>query len=566
MKGTELLIESMLTHGVTTTFGYPGGKVIPLFDTFLSYEGEIQNILVRHEQGAAHAADGFSRASGTPGVCIATSGPGASNMVTGIMTAFMDSSPLIAMAGQVNVSLIGRDAFQETDMMDMTLSITKYNLQPRSPEEIAPIFARAYSIATQGRPGPVYIDLPVDVQMGESASPSPSHSPTPPAEYTPDQNAIKKAAYRIIKAQRPLFLIGGGVIQSNASRELQRLVDLVKAPVATTLMGKGAYDEHHPFSIGMVGMHGRRIANYALTTCDLLIVIGCRLIDRVTGNLETFAADCDIIHIDIDPSEIGKNVPPDIEIVGDAKAVISHLMDALVVIGKKSEENEWMNRIQEFKELCNCMDTVSTRSPLNPVQVLKMLTKQLRPQDIVCTGVGQHQMYCAHFLRLNNPRTFITSGGAGTMGFGLPASIGAKVAQPRSEVYDIDGDGSFQMTCQELGTCAAEHLRVNPIILSNHYLGMVRQWLEIFFDKKYSQVSLHSVDFVKLAQAYGLDGVTVHTASDLEDALQAQRASKELFLINCEIEKESNVLPMLPPAGSITDAFGGCMKTPGKFF
>jgi len=567
VKGTEALLESMLNHGVNTTFGYPGGNVIPLFDAFLTYENKIKNILVRHEQGAAHAADGFARASGTPGICIATSGPGASNLITGIMTAFMDSSPLIAMAGQVTVPLIGNDAFQETDMMSMTLSITKHNLQPRSPDDIGPLFSKAYAIATQGRPGPVYMDLPLDTQTGESAPSSACHPGSVPDMQSPDLHAISEAAQRIIGAQRPLFLIGGGVIQSNASAVLHQLVDVVKAPVATTLMGKGAYDEHHPFSLGMVGMHGRRIANYALTTCDVLIVIGCRLIDRVTGNLETFATDCDIIHIDIDPAEIGKNVQPACEIVGDAKAIISLLISALRSRCKKSQQSEWMKRIHEFKELCDCSESCELHSPLTPVTILRVLSKELHPRDIVCTGVGQHQMYCAHFLQMQTPRTFITSGGAGTMGFGLPASIGAKVARPGSEVYDIDGDGSFQMTCQELGTCAAERIKVNPIILSNHYLGMVRQWLELFFDKRYSQVSLGTaVDFVHLAQAYGFDGSTVTRPAELHDALKTQKASKELFLINCEIQQDSNIFPMLPPAGSLRDAFGGCMKAPGKFF
>jgi acetolactate synthase-1/2/3 large subunit len=558
----------MVAHGITSTFGYPGGKVIPLFDSFLSYEGKIRNILVRHEQGAVHAADGFARACGNPGVCIATSGPGASNLITGIMTAFMDSSPLIAMAGQVNVSLIGKDAFQETDMMSMTLSITKYNFQPRDPDEIIPIFTRAYEISRSGRPGPVYIDLPVDVQTGTVTYPLPEKMDVTPINSMKnvDLNQIKKAVQLIIHAERPLFLIGGGVIQSNASKEVKDLINLIKAPVVSTLMGKGGYDEHEPFSIGMVGMHGRRIANYAILNCDLLIVIGCRLIDRVTGNVETFAAHCRIIHIDIDPSEIGKNIKPDVQIVGDARQVIALLISALISYGQKHSETEWMKRIQELKDMCECSYD-STTAAIHPVQVMKALMAHLRPRDIVCTGVGQHQMYCAHFLQFRNPRTFISSGGAGTMGFGLPAAIGAKVAQPRSEVYDVDGDGSFQMTCQELGTCAAEGIKINPIIMSNHYLGMVRQWLEIFFDRRYSQVALgDTVDFVKIAQAHGLDGVTITRPGEIADALKTQQRSRETFLVNCEIERESNILPMLPPAGNITDAFGGCMKAPGTFF
>ncbi|MBU7032075.1 MAG: biosynthetic-type acetolactate synthase large subunit, partial [Theionarchaea archaeon] len=464
MKGTEALLKTMIAHGVTSTFGYPGGKVIPLFDSFLSYEGKIRNILVRHEQGAAHAADGYARACGNPGVCIATSGPGASNLITGIMTAFMDSSPLIAMAGQVGVSLIGKDAFQETDMMSMTLSITKYNFQPRDPDDIIPIFTRAYAISMAGRPGPVYIDLPVDVQTEPV-----KHLPAEKMHLTfgnlakpIDMNQVKEAARLIMHAERPLFLVGGGTIQANASKELKDLVNLVKAPVASTLMGKGAYDEHGAFSIGMVGMHGKRIANYAILNCDLLIVIGCRLIDRVTGDVETFGTHCKIVHIDIDPSEIGKNVMPDVQIVGDAREAIMLLISVLISYGQKHPGTEWMKRIRELKDLCVCSSD-STTSLIHPVQVMKALMSHLNPPDIVCTGVGQHQMYCAHFLQFKNPRTFISSGGAGTMGFGLPAAIGAKVAKPRSEVYDVDGDGSFQMTYQELGTCTVEGIKINPI-------------------------------------------------------------------------------------------------------
>jgi acetolactate synthase-1/2/3 large subunit len=568
MKGTDALIETMLKHGTKVTFGYPGGSVIPLFDAFLEYEGRIKNLLVRHEQGAAHAADAFGRVLGRPGVCIATSGPGASNLVTGIMTAYMDSSPLIAMGGQVKVSLIGNDAFQETDMMGITLPITKHSFQPRSPDEIAPVLMKAYKLASEGRPGPVYIDLPSDVQSGNvtKAIPKEVRIESFRPNVRPHPNQIKRAAELIINAERPLFLIGGGVISANASRELKELVHLVQAPVATTLMGKGAFDEYDPLSIGVAGMHGRKIANYAVINCDLMIVIGCRLIDRVTGSLRTFAENCRVIQIDIDPAEIGKNVKPDLPIVGDAKLAISDLTKAIRGMAKKGKNTEWEKRISELRELCFCnldRDCV----PVSPIRVVGELMKALKESDIVCTGVGQHQMFCAHFMRVRHPRTFISSGGAGTMGFGLPAAMGAKVARPDAEVFDVDGDGSFQMTIQELGTCAAEGIKINPVIMSNHYLGMVRQWLEIYFNKRYSQVSLgKNPDFVKIAEAYGLRGANVTRPGEIAGALKEQIKSRETFVVNIELDPESNILPMLPPAGNIKDAFGGCMKAPGRFF
>jgi acetolactate synthase-1/2/3 large subunit len=567
MKGTDVIIKTMLEHGTNVTFGYPGGVLIPLFDAFLENEGKIKNVLVRHEQCAAHAAEGYARASGKPGVCIATSGPGSSNLVTGIMNAYMDSSPIIAIGGQVTTDLIGNDAFQETDMMGITMPITKHSFQVRSPNDIAPMFMKAYKIATEGRPGPVYIDLPKDTQTGEVTKQIPkeihieSFNPTLKANI----RQIKKAAETIVNAERPLFIAGGGVITSNASKEFKELVELVKAPVATTLIGKGAYDEHEPLSIGMVGMHGRKIANYAMLNCDLMIVIGCRFSDRITGNLKTFAENCKVIHIDIDPAEIGKNVRVDVPIVGDARLAIKDLITAIKKLAKK-EKTEWAKRIKELRELCYCnMDRDTT--PVSPLKVMYELMKVLKPHDIVCTGVGQHQMFCAHFLQMKNPRTFISSGGAGTMGFGFPASIGAKVAKPNVEVFNVDGDGSFQMTCQELGTIAEEGIKVNPIIMSNHYLGMVRQWLEIFFNKRYSQVHLgKNPDFVKMAEAYGLKGIHVTKPGELREALQKQVKSKKTFIVNVEIEKESNILPMLPPGGHLKDAFGGCMKEQGKFF
>lgn len=567
MKGTHAIIETMLKNGTDVTFGYPGGAVIPLFDAYIDYSDKIRNILVRHEQAAAHSAEGYARALGKPGVCIATSGPGSTNLVTGIMDAYMDSTPIIAIGGQVAVNLLGNDAFQESDMIGITMPITKHNFQVRKANQIPDIFMKAYKIATTGRPGPVYIDLPKDPQVSECKKTIPKNVEIPSYQPTvkPNINQIKKAADMILKASKPLFLVGGGVLLANASKEIRELVHLVKAPIATTLMAKGVFDEKDPLSIGMAGMHGRKIANYAMTNCDLLISIGCRFSDRITGNLNTFAENCKVIHIDIDPAEIGKNVKVDLPIVADAKNAISDLITAIKKYGSNGH-NEWTKRVKEFRELCYCNQD-KDNNPINPGKIIHEVMRMLKPHDIVCTGVGQHQMFSGHFFEMRNPRTFISSGGAGTMGFGLPASIGAKVAKPNVEVYDIDGDGSFQMNCQELGTIATEGIKVNPIIFSNHYLGMVRQWLEIYFDKRYSNVNLDmNPDFVKLAEAYGLKGMNVTKAKDLRGALLKQQKSKKTMVLNVEVQRDANILPMLPPGGHLKDAFGGCMKEQGKFF
>lgn len=569
MKGSEAIVKTLLKHGTDITFGFPGGSVIPLFDAFLDYHGKIKNVLVRHEQGAAHAAEGYARASGKVGVCIATSGPGATNLVTGIMNAYMDSSPMIAFGGQVPVSLIGNDAFQETDMMGVTLPITKHNFQMRSPKDVVPMIMKAYKIASEGRPGPVYIDLPKDPQVGEVNGDVPKEVVIEGFQPTlnPNPIQIKRAAEAILKAQRPLLLVGGGVVIANASSEINELIELLMIPAATTMMGKGAVDERHPLSLGNVGMHGRKIANYASVNADLIIAIGCRFSDRITGSLKTYAENAKVIHIDIDPAEIGKNVKVDIPIVGDAKNSIKALIITLRKLIKKSQENEWSKNMKELRATCDkCVKFQSTKG-IHPKMVMDELNKILKPEDIVTTGVGQHQMFAMHYIKRSKPRTFISSGGAGTMGFGLPAAIGAKVAKPNNEVFCIDGDGSFQMNIQELGTAKEEGIKTNVIIMNNSYLGMVRQWLEIFFHKRYSQVWLGKMpDFVKVAEAYGLKGLRVTKPSELGPALKESVKSDVTTLIDVHIEEESNILPMLPPGGNLKDAFGGCMKAQGQFF
>lgn len=568
MNGAHAIIETLLKQGVDVTFGFPGGSVIPLFDAYLDYKGKIKNVLVRHEQGAAHAAEGYARASGKPGVCIATSGPGATNLVTGIMDAYMDSVPIIAFGGQVPTTLIGNDAFQEADMMGITLPITKHNYQVRSPNKMAPTIMKAFKIAVEGRPGPVYIDLPKDTQVKEVTEPLPKEITIQGFQPTlkPNHLQIKKAAVAIVNAEKPLFLIGNGVIIGNASKELAELVDLTKIPVTTTFMGKGAFDEYNPLSLGTVGMHGRKIANYATLQADLLVVIGCRFSDRITGNLKTYLENVKVIHADIDPAEIGKNVPVDIPIVGDSKNIIKELAVAIKKLGIKEKTN-WTKTIKHYKKTCDeCVPTPQTKR-IHPKFVMQTMNKILKPDDIVVTGVGQHQMFAGHFLKMRKPRTFISSGGAGTMGFGFPASIGAKVAKPDINVFLIDGDGSFQMTLQELGTVREGNIKVTVIIMNNSYLGMVRQWLELFSDKRYSEVYLgRTPNFVKLAESYGLKGIRVEKQSDLEPAIRDSINSDVTTIIDVQVEEESNILPMLTPGGHLKDAFGGCMAAPGKYF
>jgi len=568
MNGAKAIVETLIKQGVDVTFGFPGGAVIPLFDSYLDYKGKIRNILVRHEQGAAHAAEGYARASGKAGVCIATSGPGATNLVTGIMDAYMDSVPIIGFGGQVPTSLIGNDAFQESDMMGITLPITKHNFQVRSPNQMAPIIMKAFKIALEGRPGPIYIDLPKDTQVGEVTEPMPKEVSIAGFQPTlkPNPVQLKKAVEAITNAERPLFLIGNGVIISNASKELTELVSLTKIPVTTTFMAKGAFDEKHELSLGTVGMHGRKVANYATIKADLLISIGCRFSDRITGNLKSYLENAKVIHADIDPAEIGKNVDVDIPIVGDAKQVL----EGLVAEAKKAnlkEKKTWTDKIKKYKKCCDdCVPTPKTKR-IHPKFAMQELNKILEPDDIVVTGVGQHQMFAGHFLKFSKPRKFISSGGAGTMGFGFPAAIGAKVAMPDVNVFLIDGDGSFQMTIQELGTVKEANIKVICIIMNNSYLGMVRQWLELFSDKRYSEVYLgNTPNFVKVAEAYGLKGIRVEKKENLSKAIKQAIKNDVTTVIDVCIEEESNILPMLPPGGHIKDAFGGCMMGPGKFF
>ncbi len=569
ISGAEMIVETIIKNGASHGFGITGGSVIPTFEKFLEYEKEFTHLLVRHEQGAVHAADGYARASGKPGICFATSGPGATNLVTGIMNAFMDSVPVIAFGGQVSRPLLGNDAFQETDMLGITMPITKHNFALMAVDEINNTINKAFKIATSGRPGPVYIDIPLDVQKDKTNASFSSKTEVTGLKIADKGNLhqIKKAAEAILNAEKPVIVAGGGVMISKAFDQLKKFVETTGIPITTTMMGKTCFPESHPLCLGILGMHGRKSANYAMINTDLIIAVGCRFSDRITGNLESFGEKAKVIHIDIDPAEIGKNVKADIPIVGDANSVLRDLNKVINTLsGKKKHENsEWNKRMKKFIKECNCDQ--SECKAIHPKNIVLALNKILGENDIVTTGVGQHQMFAMHFLKRDKPRTFISSGGAGTMGFGLPSAIGAKTAKPDVEVIDIDGDGSFQMNIQELGTIAENNIKLIPVIFNNTYLGMVRQWLEIFFDRKYSNVYLGKLpDYGKIADAYGLNSVEINRESEFKPAMEKAMKSKETTIVDVHIDPESNILPMFPGGGHLKDIFGDCMKDKGKFF
>lgn len=559
MKGGEAIIKSLQEQGVDVVFGYPGGVLLPLYDVI--YDSDLKHILVRHEQCAAHAADGYARASGKVGVCIGTSGPGATNLVTGIATAYMDSSPILAIAGQVSTSLIGNDAFQEVDTLGITMPITKHNFQAMKADEIPRMIKSAFYIASTGRPGPVAIDLPKDVQEEEFNFDEnikidlPGYKPT--TKGHPLQ--IKKASKLIMKSIKPVILAGGGIILSESSEELLNLSKVIKAPVTTTLMGKGSFPEDNPLSLGMLGMHGRKVANMVVDECDCLIVIGCRFSDRTTGNVEKFAPNARIIQIDVDPAEIGKNVDVDVPIVGDAKITMSSLIKTINNLKNKTGINDstkkWTEYISDFK--INCTPRLSFDDiPLKPQQVIKEIRNSIDYDTVVTTDVGQNQMWMAHYFTSKIPRTFLSSGGLGTMGFGFPAAMGAKVAKPESDVVAVCGDGGFLMVSQDLATIKEYDIPVVICVLDNRYLGMVAQWQKLFYDERMSHTHLGEVpDFVKLAEAFGVQGERVEKPGEMEETLKNALKSGEPTLIDVIIDPHE-ILPMVPPGCGITEIIG----------
>lgn len=557
MSGAKAIVEALKREKVKDIFGIPGGASIPVWDVL--YDSDIRWILVRHEQAAAHAADGYARASGEVGVCTATSGPGATNLVTGLATAYMDSSPVVAFTGQVPRAMIGGDAFQEADTVGISMPVTKHNFMLFSVEEIPRVFKTAFKLAKTGRPAPVLIDMPKDVQEKEADIEFPKDVQIP--GYSPTLKGhpgqIKKAVELLLDAERPILLVGGGVIISGASKELMELVNILGAPVVTSLMGKGAFPEDHPLALGMVGMHGRKASNYAINDANVILAIGCRFSDRTTGNVGCFATEAKIIHIDIDPAEIGKNVQVTIPVVGDAKAVLLEMNKILKAKIKKGKETEWLRKVKKYKrEFQPKMDHDDV--PMMPQRMIKEIMEVLSEDDIVTTEVGQCQMWAGHFMGRYKPRTFISSGGLGTMGFGFPAAIGAKVAKPDHNVIDIAGDGSFLMNCQELATAVENDIPITIAVLNNHYLGMVRQWQELFFDHRYSGVYLGEVpDYVKLAEAFGAKGIRVERPDEVAPAINEAFESGRVTVIDMIIKRESNVFPMVPPGACLKDIIEG---------
>jgi len=528
--------------------------VIPLYDVL--YETpEIKHILTRHEQAAAHAADGYARATGEVGVCIATSGPGATNLVTGIATAYMDSIPLVVLTGQVPTSMIGNDAFQEANITGITYSITKHNYLVKDVDELPGVLKEAFYIARTARPGPVLIDLPRNVQTGETSVPYPeeiqirSYNPN----YKGNPKQIKRAAEAIDKSESPVIYAGGGVISSGASSELAEFAHRINIPVTTTLMGLGSFPEDDPLSLKMLGMHGTRYANYAVSDTDLLIAVGARFDDRITGKISEFASHAKIIHIDIDPTAISKNVRVDIPIVGDAKNILSQLLSA-AQRGKKRES--WHGKIREWKRKYPLKYELD--GDLKPQYVVEMIYKVTKGEAIITTEVGQNQMWAAQFYQYTKPRTFISSGGLGTMGYGFPASIGAQIGRPEKIVFDIAGDGSFQMNIQELATAVNYKVPVKIAILNNGYLGMVRQWQQLFYESRYSQVNLEGhPDFVKVAQAYEIEGIRVTKPEQVEPALKKALNIAGPVILDFRVSREENVFPMVPAGAALNQIIEG---------
>jgi acetolactate synthase-1/2/3 large subunit len=550
LTGSEILWATLVGEGVTEVFGYPGGAILPVYDALRKFP--IHHILVRHEQGAAHMADGYARASGKVGVCLATSGPGATNLVTGIANAMLDSIPMVCITGQVSSKVLGTDAFQEVDITGITLPITKHNFLITRTEDIAPAVRLAFQIANSGRPGPVLVDITKDAQQSaaifdfDAAKPQP-YNPHPMLSVV--DNHLREAADLIRAAKRPVILAGHGILQSNAGEQVRTLAERMQIPVAMTLLGLGAFPASHPLNLGMMGMHGESWVNDAIQNADLLIACGMRFDDRVIGTPSTYSPNSKKIHIEIDPAEINKNIKADVALVGDLREVLEQLLPLL----PGRDGAAWLNTIELSKGSAAVRDirNLPDSGHLYAAHVMHDLWRITEGRAIVSTDVGQHQMWEAQYYRHELPRTLITSGGLGTMGFALPAGIGAKVACPDREVWIIAGDGGFQMTASELATIVQEKLNVNIAIINNGYLGMVRQWQEFFYDKNYESTPLVSPDFVKLADAHGIPGLAVRDRGELEAAVQTARSHEGPFLINFLVEQEDSVYPMIPAGAAL---------------
>ncbi|PJF21572.1 MAG: acetolactate synthase, large subunit, biosynthetic type [Phototrophicales bacterium] len=551
LSGAEIIMECLLREGVDVMFGYPGGAILPTYDAMTKYP-QIHHVLVRHEQGASHMADGYARATGKVGVCIATSGPGATNLVTGLATAMMDSVPVVAITGQVGRAAIGTDAFQETDVTGVTLPVTKHNYLVTDIHELAYVIKEAFHIARTGRPGPVLIDIPKDVQNEKIEFVYPEGEIRLPGYQPPNaanDDDVRRAIQLINQAERPIILAGHGILMSGAVGELRELVERAQIPVALTLLGKGAMPEDHPLVLGMMGMHGHAATNYAIQESDLLIALGMRFDDRVTGNLKTYAVNAKKIHIDIDPSELNKNVKVDVGIAGDLRTVLTQILPGV----EAQQHQTWLNRIRDWQEDANERDILHTYDGTGMIaaQVINDLWKYTDGEAITVTDVGQHQMLEAQYYPHRRPATLLTSGGLGTMGFGLPAAIGAKFGRPDEEVWAIVGDGGFQMTLCELATAAQENVNVNIAIINNGFLGMVRQWQEIFYEQRYQSTPMFNPDFCKLAEAYGIPSKRVTERAQIQEAVEFARRIDGPVLIEFVVVKEDMVFPMVPAGADL---------------
>ncbi|MBI4437025.1 MAG: biosynthetic-type acetolactate synthase large subunit [Candidatus Omnitrophica bacterium] len=551
LTGAKILIECLKKEGVEVVFGIPGGANLPTFDAL--FDSSIKVIMSRHEQGAAHMADGYARATGKVGVCLATSGPGATNLVTGLATAFMDSIPIVAITGQVRTYMIGNDAFQEADTMGITRPITKHSYLVREVKDLARVIRESFFIAATGRPGPVLIDLPVDVTLAEAEFVYPKEVNIRGYKPTLQGHAgqVKKAVEAIKHSKRPILYAGGGVIASGAAAELTELARKAKIPVTTTLLGLGAFPESHPLSLGMLGMHGFEYTNYAVAECDLLIAVGARFDDRVTGKVDEFAKKAKKVQIDVDPSQISKTVPVDIPIVGDVKATLKELN----TIVEGGETNGWLKQIEEWKKKYPLL--YKEKKKLLPQFVIQQISEATKGNAVVATGVGQHQMWAAQFYRFNKPRSFLSSGGLGTMGYGFPAAIGAAFGRPGEVVFDIDGDGSFEMTLNELATAVANHLQIKVAILNNGHHGMVRQWQDLFYKGRHAQSKLTGQpDFARLAEAYGAVGMTITKQEEVRPAIERALKTPKTVLMNFLVEETENCWPMIAPGKPANEMLG----------
>ena len=548
LTGSEIVIECLKEQGVDTVFGYPGGAILNVYDELYKHRNEIKHILTSHEQGAAHAADGYARATGKVGVCLATSGPGATNLVTGIATAYMDSIPIVAITCNVGVSLLGKDSFQEIDITGITLPITKHNFIVKDVNNLAATIRKAFAIAKKGRPGPVLIDIPKDVTANKA-----EYVKEKPVAVEPSQNIcetqLDTAVEMIKEAKKPYIFVGGGAILSGASEELYTFAKKVDAPVTDSLMGKGAFPGTDPLYTGMLGMHGTKTSNYGVSECDLLIVIGARFSDRVTGNAQKFAQNAKIIQIDVDVAEMNKNVMISAGVVGDIKVVLDRLNERL----EQQDHAEWVTKIQEYKEK---YPLVYHKDVLSGPFVVEEIYRQTKGEAIISTEVGQHQMWAAQFYKYTKPRTFLTSGGLGTMGYGLGAALGAKSGREDKVVVNIAGDGCFRMNMNEIETAVRHNFPVIQVVINNHVLGMVRQWQNLFYGQRYSATVLNdAVDFVKLAEAMGAEGIRATTQEEFKSAFEKAMNLGRPVVIDCQIDSDDKVWPMVAPGAAISEAF-----------